>query len=61
MDKNGQAIYGTERCRVRTSKFADFTRKGNTLYIHVYFWPGETVSIGGLAVEGEVGEAPGFG
>jgi alpha-L-fucosidase len=28
--------------------FANFTRKGNTLYIHVYFWPGDTVTIGGL-------------
>ena len=48
MDKNGQTIYGSERCRVRSSQFANFSRKGNTLYIHVYFWPGETVSIGGL-------------
>src|SRR5579863_8625957 len=48
MDKNGSTIYETERCKVKESAFADFTRKGNTLYIHVYFWPGETVSIGGL-------------
>ena len=48
MDKNGSTIYEAERCKVRHSAFADFTRKGNTLYIHVYFWPGETVSIGGL-------------
>ena len=48
MDKNGSTIYEAERCKVRESAFADFTRKGNTLYIHVYFWPGETVSIGGL-------------
>jgi len=48
MDKNGQTIHGAERCRVRSSVFANFSRKGNTLYVHVYFWPGETVSIGGL-------------
>ncbi len=30
------------------SELANFTRKGNTLYIHVHFWPGETVAIGGL-------------
>jgi alpha-L-fucosidase len=48
MDKNGGTIYGAERCEVRNSLFANFTRKGHTLYIHVHFWPGETVSIGGL-------------
>jgi alpha-L-fucosidase len=48
MDKNGQTIYGAERCQVRSSQFSNFSRKGNTLYIHVHFWPGETVSIGGL-------------
>ncbi len=47
-EKNGNSIYGAERCRVRSSLFANFTRKGNTLYIHVHYWPGETISIGGL-------------
>jgi alpha-L-fucosidase len=48
MDKNGQTIYQAEPCRVRSSNFAGFTRKGNTLYMHVHFWPGETVALGGL-------------
>lgn len=48
MEKNGAAIYGTDRCPAGRSTFAQFTRKGQTLYIHVYFWPGETVAIGGL-------------
>jgi alpha-L-fucosidase len=48
MDRNGAAIYDTERCRVTNSAFANFSRKGNTLFIHVHFWPGQTVSIGGL-------------
>ncbi|HKW98579.1 MAG TPA: alpha-L-fucosidase [Bryobacteraceae bacterium] len=48
MDKNNSTIHGAERCNVRSSEVANFTRKGNTLYIHVHFWPGETVSIGGL-------------
>jgi alpha-L-fucosidase len=51
LDKNGGAIYGMQRCEVKNSLFADFTRKGNTLYIHVYFWPGQTVSIGGLGTK----------
>lgn len=48
MEKNGSSIYGAERCPVRSSMFANFTRKGNTLFIHVHHWPGETVAIGGL-------------
>jgi alpha-L-fucosidase len=48
MDDNGPTIYESERCKVDTSEMAGFTRKGNTLYIHVYFWPGSTVAVGGL-------------
>jgi alpha-L-fucosidase len=33
---------------VRTSTFANFTREGSTLYMHVHFWPGSTVALGGL-------------
>jgi alpha-L-fucosidase len=33
---------------VQRSQFANFTRTGNKLYVHVHFWPGDTVSIGGL-------------
>ncbi len=35
-------------CQPRRSHSPSFTRKGNTLYMHVYFWPGETVALGGL-------------
>jgi len=35
-------------CQPHTSVYANFTRKGNTLYMHVYFWPGTDVSISGL-------------
>jgi alpha-L-fucosidase len=48
MDHNGPAIYQSEKCQPRRSALAGFTRKGNTLYMHVHFWPGETVSLGGL-------------
>ncbi len=48
MDKNGQAIYGRDRCQPRRSNYASFTRKGNTLYMHVHFWPGDTAVIAGL-------------
>ncbi len=48
MEKNGATIYESEPCTVGESVFANFTRKGNTLYTHVHFWPGSTVAIGGL-------------
>jgi len=48
MDKYGHTIYGAEPCDVKRSRFANFTRKGKTLYVHVYFWPGEEWAIGGI-------------
>ena len=48
MERNGQTIYQSESCQPRRSNYAGFTRKGNTLYMHVYFWPGSTVALGGL-------------
>jgi alpha-L-fucosidase len=48
LERNGAAIYRSEKCQPRTSNYAGFTRIGNTLYMHVYFWPGGTVSMGGL-------------
>ncbi len=42
LDRNGSAIYGTERGQFRSGNFANYTRRGNTLYINVYFWPGKT-------------------
>jgi alpha-L-fucosidase len=48
MQRNGSAIYESEKCQPGSSEFARFTRKGNTLYMHVHFWPGSAVSLGGL-------------
>jgi alpha-L-fucosidase len=48
MDRNGQSIYGAERSKLQWSLFGNFTRKGNTAYFHVHFWPGETVAMGSL-------------
>jgi len=48
MDRNSQSIYGTERSKMQWSLFGNFTGKGNTVYFHVHFWPGETVALGGL-------------
>ena len=48
MQRNGSNIYRSEKCQPRSSEFAQFTRQGNTLYMHVHYWPGSTVSLGGL-------------
>ncbi len=48
MDKNGESIYATDECQPRRSNYASFTRKGNTLYMHIHFWPGSTAVIAGL-------------
>jgi alpha-L-fucosidase len=48
MDTNGHSIYASDLCQVRRSNYASFTRTGNTLYMHVHFWPGEYVAISGL-------------
>jgi alpha-L-fucosidase len=48
MGDHGATIYESERSQVRSSVMAGFTRKGNTLYVHVDNWPGSTVAVGGL-------------
>ena len=40
MDGNGESVYGSDLCQVQRSAYATFSRKGNTLYMHVTFWPG---------------------
>jgi len=48
MKTGGQAIYGADPCKVSRSAYANFTRAGNKLFMHVHFWPGSDVSIAGL-------------
>jgi len=45
MKTSGNTIYGSDTCQPRRSNYASFTRKGNTLYMHVHFWPGEYVAV----------------
>jgi len=42
LDTNGKAFYGTDRGSFSGYSNANFTRRGNTLYIHEHFWPGHT-------------------
>ncbi|HZC24761.1 MAG TPA: alpha-L-fucosidase, partial [Candidatus Binatia bacterium] len=46
--RNGDAVYGTQRCRFPHGNIGVYTRKGNTLYAIVYFWPGSTMTVGGV-------------
>jgi alpha-L-fucosidase len=48
---NGESIYNTDYCQPWRPSYATFTRKGNTLYMHVHFWPGGDVSLSGLLVK----------
>jgi alpha-L-fucosidase len=48
MKRNGNTIYESQACQPHTSVYSSFTRSGNTLYMHVYFWPGRDVAISGL-------------
>ena len=48
LSRNSESIYPAENCQVRRSNYASFTRKGNTLYMHVHYWPGEIVAFSGL-------------
>src|SRR6267378_519486 len=51
MRRNGDSIYASDPCQPRRSNYASFTRKGNTLYMHVHFWPGDYVVVGGLQAQ----------
>jgi alpha-L-fucosidase len=53
METNGHTVYQSDLCQVRRSNHASFTRIGNTLYMHVHFWPGEYVAISGLKTKVE--------
>ena len=51
METNGDTIYTSDITQPRRANYASFTRKGNTLYMHVHFWPGNDVSVSGLMVK----------
>jgi alpha-L-fucosidase len=42
MDTNGRSIYETERGEFRSNPNSNFSRRGNTLYVHQKSWPGQT-------------------
>jgi alpha-L-fucosidase len=48
LETGGHTIFDSDICTVRRSSYASFTRKNETLYMHVHFWPGDYVAISGL-------------
>jgi len=46
--RNGESIYGADRCQLTRSRNGSFSRKGNILYFHVHYWPGSSVAFAGL-------------
>src|SRR6266404_990820 len=48
MDKNGSALYGADICQPTRCRFGSFSRHGNTLYLHVHYWPGNTMALAGI-------------
>lgn len=48
LKENGEAVYATQRCRFPHGNIGVFTRRGNTLYTINYYWPGDTLTVGGV-------------
>ena len=49
MKVNGESIHGTERTPLPVQAWGESTRKGNTLYLHVFTWPTQgRIVVGGL-------------
>ena len=48
MKKNGESIYGSERTTLYAGMIGQTTAKGNTVYYHIYRWPGKEAVVPGL-------------
>lgn len=48
LETNREVVFDTDICQPSRHCYALFTRRGNTLYMNVHFWPGEYVAIVGL-------------
>lgn len=48
LSKNGDSIYASDKCQLTRSRNGSFTRKGNTLYFHIHYYPGDSVAFAGL-------------
>jgi alpha-L-fucosidase len=48
LSRNGESIYTADKCQPSRSRNGSFTRKGNTLYFHIHYYPGDSVAFAGL-------------
>ena len=48
LKKYGVAIYGTRGGPFANGKWGGSTHRGNTVYLHVFEWPGDTLRLGAL-------------
>jgi alpha-L-fucosidase len=48
LDRNREAIFGIDHSSQYGCRFGSFTRRGKTLYLNCYAWPGEACAIAGL-------------
>ena len=46
--RNGEAVYGTQKCRFPHGNIGVYTRNDKTLYTIIYFWPGNVMTVGGV-------------
>ena len=54
---NGESIRGTERTPLPVQTWGESTRKGNTLYLHVFDWPTDgKIVVGGLKSDVKVAD-----
>jgi len=47
--KNGDSVYGCTQSPLRTTPFGCCTRKGNTLYLHLFEWPDGVLAVDRIA------------
>ncbi len=45
LQKNGESVYGTRGGPYRPTKMVASTRKGNTVYLHIFAWPGDQLTL----------------
>jgi len=48
LQKNGEAVYATQKCLFPHGNIGVYTRRGDTLYTIIYYWPGDTMNVGGV-------------
>lgn len=48
LSRNGESIYAADKCQPSRSRNGSFSRKGNTLYFHIHYYPGDSVAFAGL-------------